>query len=97
MTIEAITQEEFGKVADTRAAPFGNAVRALAPGAGVKTTCTWHHSGSTCSGTSLAHQAAKRRGFKVRTTCRDGTVYVFRPSRTTTSPPLTPRPSTGKL
>ena len=53
------------------------AIRALLPGEAIKFPCRWKHS-RICHGYGLAHQTAKRAGFRIRSVCRDGVGYVMR-------------------
>ena len=53
------------------------AIRALLPGEAIRFPCRWKHS-RICHGYSSAVVAAKRAGFRIRSGCRDGVVYVMR-------------------
>jgi hypothetical protein len=54
------------------------AIRALLPGEAIRFPCRWKHSDRLCHGYGLALQTAKRAGFRIRSVCRDGVVYVMR-------------------
>ena len=54
------------------------AIRALLPGEAIRFPCRWKHSDRLCHGSGLALQTAKRAGFRIRSVCRDGVVYVMR-------------------
>ena len=82
MTIESISQEEFRKVYRQRggkiARPEWDAVRALAPGTGVRFPCSWHHKKSGCAGVISLGTLRTQTGFHLRGTCHDGFVSVWR-------------------
>lgn len=84
MAIEPITAEEFRAV-EFHGPGIGlerRAVAALRPGDGFKVPCRWKHKGTSkqCGGAGWISTAARDMGFKVRTRCKDGVVYVFRPA-----------------
>jgi hypothetical protein len=54
------------------------AIQALLPGEAIRFPCRWKHSDRLCHGYGLALQTAKRAGFRIRSVCRDGVVYVMR-------------------
>lgn len=59
------------------------ALSELKPGEAIKFPCRWNHYVSirhaeSCGGTGVAYGAARRAGFAVKATCRDGSVYVLR-------------------
>ena len=58
----------------------GRAIVELAEGEAVKIPCRWQHFRATeaCNGTSWAYQMGRRSGFKIRASCIDKYLYVFR-------------------
>jgi len=80
MDIEPITQEEFEALYVSRARSYDHsALSALQPMTGIKFPCRWKHRAmGGCSGHANIHPRARRMGFRVNCTCRDGTFYVFR-------------------
>lgn len=81
MGIMPLTAEEFGSVArpNNKRTPFTKAVRGLEAGTGFQTLCVFNHSRRSCHGSSIAWATANSAGFDVRTRCKDGTLYIFRP------------------
>lgn len=88
MSIEALSREEWAAVVATRRfgrRPLNPETRALIDlpiGSGLKFPCRWNHDGKgQCSGAATLFHTAHRMGFKVRTHCRDGTLYVWKSAR----------------
>ena len=56
------------------------ALLSLAEGEAVKIPCRWQHFRGTeaCNGASWAYSTANRNGFKVRASCMEKYLYVFR-------------------
>ena len=78
--VTIITADEFHQLSKSRGrllSPLGWAMVNLAPDTGLKTPCRWVHNHG-CNGASTAHSVARRYGFKVHTTCKEGTFYILR-------------------
>ena len=85
--IEPITHEEFELVTVGQdRSELHSALQDLSPLTGIKLPCRWTHHGATstkigmCGGSNLTHGVARRRmpGAKFRTSCKGGTLYIFR-------------------
>ena len=72
-----ITEAEFKA---QKLSPFTRQVLALKPGAAFRLKCRWVH-GATCHGGQAAGTVARRAGFHVRASCRDGWLRVWRPAK----------------
>ena len=78
--IEAITQEEFEGLPGRRGtirSPEARAMLALNPLEGFRVPCRWKHR-PTCGGAVMLHRRAYAHSLLVSTSCKDGTLYVFR-------------------
>ena len=83
---ERISAEEFEAVRQNARMGRGGvpaqesvAVAKLNIGEALKTPCRWmHNKHKVCSGATTVGGYARRHGRTVRTTCRDGTLYVMR-------------------
>lgn len=81
MEITPITKEEFNKKTQGRGShpgEFTMAIDALKPGEGLSTPCKWSHYGSICGSNPQAHTHAKKRGYKIRLSCKDGIVLILK-------------------
>ena len=58
-----------------------DAVRNLEVDQAISFACHWNHGGpggSSCHGVTNVQANARRKGFSIRATCKDGVVYVGR-------------------
>ena len=82
MKIERVTTEEFATVKREntlripRPSELTLAVRALEPGEALKVDCKWNHPSNNCGGSTQQHLQANRHGYKIRTSCKDGKLYI---------------------
>ena len=82
---QPITKEEFEAVRASRLHGGGRPVSAetvetlaLKPLQGLRFPCRWKHQNDGCRGAQNLHQAGRRNNMRLRTTCKNGVLYIFR-------------------
>ena len=78
--VEAITKQEFYMAAEgTRniKAPEASELDRLNVGDAFRSKCRWSHR-NNCNGARGVRLAARKRGIKIHSVCRNGTLYVLR-------------------